>query len=215
MVRDVDLVVPSGQVLAVLGPNGAGKTTLMLTLAGLLPRLSGSVTVDDRELPGGNPTRAARRGLVLVPDDRALFTNLDVEQNLSVARRRAGASFDELAEIFPSLAARRRVRAGDLSGGEQQMLAVARALVQCPRVLIVDELSMGLAPIVAEELLAAVRRIADETGTTVVLVEQHVSLALAVSDLAVVLVRGRIALRGPAEELALHPARLEAAYLGA
>jgi branched-chain amino acid transport system ATP-binding protein len=213
--RGIDLAVNGGDVLAVLGPNGAGKTTLLETLAGLLPRLAGEVVVEGHALPSGNPAAAARAGLVLVPDDRSLFTSLTVRENLEVASARRGQDPTEMLELFPALEKRWKVAAGMLSGGEQQMLAVARALVQRPRVLLVDEMSMGLAPVIVEQLLPIVRRIADTTGAVVVIVEQHVGLALEVADSALVIVHGEIALRSPAKALAREHERLEAAYLGA
>jgi branched-chain amino acid transport system ATP-binding protein len=214
IVRDLDLEVAGGEVLAVLGPNGAGKTTLMATLAGLLPRLGGDVRIGDTPLPSGRPRAAARAGLVLVPDDRALFGPLTVEENIEVARRRGGATVDDMLDLFPALATRRRLTAVNLSGGEQQMLTLARALVQRPRVLLVDEMSLGLAPLIVETLLPLVRRIADETGAAVVIVEQHVDLALEVADRAVVLVHGEVSLGGTTAELTAHTDRLKAAYLG-
>ncbi|MFW0785785.1 ABC transporter ATP-binding protein [Gordonia sp. CPCC 206044] len=214
VVRGLDVDVSNGSVLAVLGPNGAGKTTLMMTLAGLLPRLGGEVLVDDKPLPNGNPSRANKSGVVLVPDNRALFSGLTVADNLTIARRKGGMSLDEILDLFPALQARWKVAAGSLSGGEQQMLAVARALVQKPSVLLIDEMSMGLAPVIVESLLPMVRRIADTTGTSVVLVEQHVRLALEVADDAIVLVHGDVTLRGSSAELRRHPDRLEAAYFG-
>ncbi|MEX5637022.1 ABC transporter ATP-binding protein [Parafrankia sp. FMc2] len=215
VVRSLDLVAEPGTVVGVLGPNGAGKTTLMLTLAGLLPRLSGEVLVDGKVLASARPAAANRAGLVLVPDDRSLFSTLLVRENLTVANRPGGYTLDEVVDLFPALAPRLGVPAGALSGGEQQMLAVARALVQRPRVLLIDEMSMGLAPVIVEGLLPVVRRIADETGAVVVLVEQHVRLALEVADRAVVLVHGEVVRSGPAAELAADPEALEAAYLGA
>jgi branched-chain amino acid transport system ATP-binding protein len=214
IVRGFDVSVESGSVLAVLGPNGAGKTTVLETLAGLLPRLDGLVRIDGAAIASGRPTAAARAGLVLVPDDRALFTSLTVEQNLEVARKKSGPAPHDMLELFPALEKRWTLAAGDLSGGEQQMLAMARGLVQQPRVLLVDEMSMGLAPVVVEQLLPVVRRIADTTGAVVVLVEQHVQLALEVADHAIVLVHGEIALRGTAAELLAEKEGLEAAYLG-
>ena len=214
VLRSFDLVADAGTVVGLLGPNGAGKTTLMLTLAGLLPRLRGEVLVGGRLLPSGRPAAANRAGIVLVPDDRSLFSTLSVRENLTVASRRGGYTLDEVVDLFPALAPRLDLPAGALSGGEQQMLAVGRALVQKPQVLLIDEMSMGLAPVIVEGLLPLVRRIADETGTVVVLVEQHVQLALEVSDQAVVLVHGEVVRSGPAAELAADRDALEAAYLG-
>ncbi|PXW36212.1 UNVERIFIED_CONTAM: amino acid/amide ABC transporter ATP-binding protein 2 (HAAT family) [Williamsia faeni] len=214
IIHELDLDVPSGSVLAILGPNGAGKSTLMLTLAGLLPRLGGSVSVDGHELPSGRAVSANRAGLVLVPDSRALFSGLSVEEHISIARRKGGPTIAKIKELFPALEPRWQVAAGSLSGGEQQMLAIARALVQMPKVLLIDEMSMGLAPVIVENLLPVVREIAESTGATVVLVEQHVRLALEVADQAIVMVHGAVTLRGSATELTLAPERLEAAYLG-
>jgi branched-chain amino acid transport system ATP-binding protein len=210
--RKIDLEVAQSSVLAVLGPNGAGKTTVMLTLAGLLPRLGGRVSVHGRELPNGRPGTVNKAGVVLVPDNRALFTTLTVRDNLIVARRSHGMSVDDALDLFPALRKRLDIAAGALSGGEQQMLAMARGLIQRPRVLLVDEMSMGLAPVIVEDLVPVVRRIAAETGAAVIIVEQHVHLALELADEAVVLVHGEITLRGRSDELTTD--RLEAAYLG-
>jgi branched-chain amino acid transport system ATP-binding protein len=214
-IRDIDLAVGSGEVLAVLGPNGAGKTTLLETVAGLLPRLDGEVLVNGQRLQSGNPAAASKAGVVLIPDDRSLFNSLTVRENLQVAISKRGRDPREMLELFPALEKRWSLSAGMLSGGEQQMLAVARALVQRPKVLLVDEMSMGLAPVVVEALLPTVRQIADATGAVVVVVEQHVGLALEVADSALVMVHGKVALSSPARELASDPHRLEAAYLGA
>lgn len=212
--EDLDLDLDAGQVLSVLGPNGAGKTTLLLTLAGLLPALGGSVSVAGRTLPGGQPAAANSAGLVLVPDDRALFTKLSVAENLQVARRPGGSSPRDLLDVFPGLEKRWDVAAGALSGGEQQMLAMARALVQQPKVMLVDEPSQGLAPLIVEALFETIRRIADEGRTAVVLVEQHVDVALDISERAAVLQRGRIVLDGTSAEVRSRYDELEAAYLG-
>jgi branched-chain amino acid transport system ATP-binding protein len=212
--RDLELDVQAGSVLALLGPNGAGKSTLLLTLAGLLPARIGTVAVDGARLRNGNPVAASRAGVVLVPDDRSLFTTLTVEENLEVARRRNGPPPRELLDVFPALEKRWDLTAGALSGGEQQMLAMARALIQQPRVLLVDEMSLGLAPLVVEALFGTVRRIARDHGAAIVLVEQHVSLALNVADEAAVINRGTIVLRGTADELRHDGQRIERAYFG-
>ena len=174
----------------------------------------GTVSVAGRELKSGRAAAASRAGLVLVPDDRALFPSLSVRDNIRAACRRRQDPSEEVLELFPALRDRWKLRAGALSGGEQQMLAVARALVQKPRVLLVDEMSMGLAPLVVEHLLPVVRRIADDSGAVVVLVEQHVGLALEVADEAIVLVHGEVVLRGSAADLLRNPDALEDAYLG-
>ena len=213
-VREIDLDLQAGEVTAVLGPNGAGKTTLMMTLAGLLPRISGDVLLDGQPLPSGKPNVANLAGVVLVPDNRALFTTLTVRENIEIARLTGQEHrVDEVIDLFPRLHDRLNLKAGALCGGEQQMLAMARGIVQNPKVFLIDEMSMGLAPIIVERLLPVVRHIAD-SGAAVVLVEQHISLALEVADQAVVLVHGDVALRGSAAELRTDPSRLERAYLG-
>jgi branched-chain amino acid transport system ATP-binding protein len=214
-VRDFDLSADAGTVVAVLGPNGAGKTTLLETIAGYLPRIGGEVIVDGKPLKSGRAYAANKEGVVLVPDDRSLFTTLTVRENLELATRKGAPSLDQIGDMFPALANRWKVDVGAVSGGEQQMLAVARALVQNPRVLLLDEMSTGLAPIIVENLLPVVRRIADETHAVVVLVEQHVPLALEVADDAMVLVHGDVLLSGTAKSLAADPSALEAAYMGA
>jgi branched-chain amino acid transport system ATP-binding protein len=214
-IRDVDLDLKAGEVTAVLGPNGAGKTTLMMTLAGLLPRVEGDVLLGGRSLPSGKPNVANMAGVVLVPDNRALFTTLTVRENLEVARIKGENNVDEVIDLFPNLVSRLNLKAGALSGGEQQMLAMARGIVQKPKVFLVDEMSLGLAPIIVEQLLPIVRRIADDAGAAVVLVEQHISLALECADSALVLVHGEVSLRGSGQELRSNPDVLEAAYLGA
>jgi branched-chain amino acid transport system ATP-binding protein len=214
VVRDLDLTVAPGEVVAVLGPNGAGKTTVLRTVSGFLPPLGGTIAVAGERLAGG-PRRMSRAGLVLVPDSRALFRGLTAMENLRLATRSGGPSVDDVIDLFPGLAPRTGLRAGMLSGGEQQMLALARALVQSPKVLLIDEMSMGLAPVAVESLMPTVRRVADETGAAVVLVEQHVHLALEVADSVVVMVHGSVALRGSAAEVGADTELLEAAYLGA
>ena len=212
--RDVSLSVESGEVLTLLGPNGAGKTTLLLTLAGLLPAQDGTIAVDDTALKNGRPSLANSAGVTLVPDDRCLFTTLTVEENLKVAARKGGPTPSTMLEVFPALEKRWELKAGALSGGEQQMLAMARALIQEPKVLLVDEMSMGLAPLVVESLFEAVRRIAAERGCAVVLVEQHVHVALGVADRAAVLSHGELVLDQDAASLRAAPEVLEQAYFG-
>lgn len=214
VLRNLDLSAGQGSVTAILGPNGAGKTTTLLTLAGLLPRRSGEIVVNGAALASGHAVAANAAGVVLVPDDRALFTNLTVEEHLVLGTRKVDRDPRSLLEIFPVLEARWEVPAGVLSGGEQQMLAVARGMAQDPKVLLIDEMSMGLAPVVVEDLVPMVRRIADEHGAAVVIVEQHVQLALEVADQALVLLHGDVALRGPAAELAADAEGLQRAYLG-
>jgi branched-chain amino acid transport system ATP-binding protein len=214
VVRDLDLAVGHKEILAVLGPNGAGKTTLLKTLAGFLAPTGGTITMDGSALRPGSARRANRAGVVLVPDYRALFTELTPVQNLRLAARRGGPSVAEVLDLFPALRRRVKLRAGELSGGEQQMLALGRALIQAPRVLLIDEMSMGLAPVVVEKLIPLVRQVADESGAAVVLVEQHVQLALDVADQAALLVHGDLVAAGPAAGLRQDAAALEAAYLG-
>jgi len=214
VVHGLDLQLNAGSILALLGPNGAGKTTLMLTISGFLYRQGGEVRLGDEVLPSGKPRKANRSGIVLVPDDRALFPKLTVREHLELAGRRHQHNVEDAVELFPGLAGRLQMNAGALSGGEQQMLALARAMAQKPLVMLIDEMSMGLAPIAAESLLKTIRRIADTTDTAVVIVEQHVPLALRIADEAAVLVHGDLVLSERADVLAGQPERIEAAYLG-
>jgi branched-chain amino acid transport system ATP-binding protein len=214
VVRGFDLTVGQGEVVALLGPNGAGKTTVLLTLAGLIPKIGGDIAIAGEPVGRSSAASISKRGLVLVPDDRALFTTLTTRENLLLGKRKHGLDIDAVLAYFPELAKRLDVAAGMLSGGEQQMLAIGRALVQRPKVLLIDELSMGLAPVIVQSLLPIVRRAAGEMGAGVVLVEQHVHLALDIADRAVVLVHGRTALEGTAAELSGDDERLEHAYLG-
>lgn len=214
VVKPFDLDVPPQTVLALLGPNGAGKSTILNTLSGFLPALNGEILVDGDPVRSGRPGDALAAGIVLVADDRALFKTLTVRDNLQVAARKSGSTPESMLELFPDLEKRWTVLAGDISGGEQQMLAVARGLIQEPRVLLLDEMSMGLAPIIVRNLLPVVRRIAEETAAAVILVEQHVGLALEVADEAIVIVQGEIKMSGPADELVRDAVGLQAAYFG-
>ena len=208
---------PAGEVVALLGPNGAGKTTTLETIAGLHRPISGTVELSGEGI-GGKPAHIlARRGVALVPEGRALFPGLTVHEHLRLAGRRGRGSArpeDELLEMLPELRKCLGRKAGLLSGGEQQMLAVGRALVTRPRLLLVDEMSLGLAPVIVERLLPILRRAADELGASVLFVEQHVALALEISDRAYILTHGRIQLEGAAAELRGRRELLAASYLG-
>jgi branched-chain amino acid transport system ATP-binding protein len=208
VVRDVDLCVEPGEVVALIGPNGAGKTTTLLTLAGELPVISGDV------LFRGTPTKAglhrrARRGMGFVTEERSVFMALTAEENLRVAGvRRADA-----VALFPELEPLMGRTAGLLSGGEQQMLTLARAVARDPKLLLVDELSLGLAPVIVKRLLQTVRRVASERATGILLVEQHVRQALHVADRVYVMQRGRIVMSGTGEEVHGRIDEIEATYL--
>ena len=218
VIRDINMHINSGEVVALLGPNGAGKTTTLLTVSGLLKALEGSVDVLGEPTTFGAPHKTARRGLAHVPEDRSLFFGLTVQENLKLGLRGSradqAAGLESALELLPALKPLMGRRAGLLSGGEQQMLAMARALVGKPKLLLVDEMSLGLAPIIVERLLPIVRDIADETGAGVLIVEQHVHLALEVADRAYVMSHGSIVLEGSAEELMERRDLLEASYLG-
>ncbi|GAA3524929.1 ABC transporter ATP-binding protein [Aeromicrobium panaciterrae] len=212
-VRDLDLSVRSGEILALLGPNGAGKTTTMLAAVGAIPLLSGSVTALGAPVVE-QVERNARRGITLVPDNRGVFHSLSVADNLRVAQRKSGSDAGFVLEYFPKLKGMLRQRCGSLSGGEQQMLALAKAMLPEPRVLLIDELSMGLSPIAVQNILPRLRAVADEQQMAIVLVEQHIDLALSIADSGIVLHHGRAALTGSADRLRRDRDAVESAYFG-
>jgi branched-chain amino acid transport system ATP-binding protein len=208
VVHDLSFDVEPGQVVCLLGPNGAGKTTTMLGLSGELPLISGEVLLD------GAPTKAplhkrARNGMAYVPEERSVFKSISARDNLRVGR----VDPSDAVALFPELDKCMSTRGGLLSGGEQQMLTLARALARRPRVLLADELSLGLAPMVVDRLLQAVRRAADEDGTGVVMVEQHAHKALRFADRAIVMRRGRVVLDLTGEEARKRIDEVEQAYL--
>ncbi len=217
VLRGIDLHVDRGEVVVILGANGAGKTTTLRALSGMI-RATGSVTLDGEELVGRNPADIVRRGVAHVPQGRGTFPELSVEDNLragAFTRKDKGVSADLglWYETYPVLHERRAQPAGSLSGGEQQMLAVARALMSRPTLLLLDEPSLGLAPLIVTDLFNRLEQINAETGTTMLVVEQNASLALALAQRAYVLEAGGLALSGPADELRENDA-IRQAYLG-
>jgi branched-chain amino acid transport system ATP-binding protein len=215
---DVSLGVRPRQLTALVGVNGAGKTTTLRTVMGSVPPWKGRIVFKDRDVTRLSPHEKVARGLVLVPEGRQLFTEMSVEENLEMGaygarpRRHMHENFLRVYALFPRLRERRRQRAGTLSGGEQQMLALGRGLMAEPEVLMIDELSLGLAPVLAQQLLLTLKTLKVE-GLTIVLVEQNVHLALALSDYAYVLAEGRIRVHGPAREIA-DMEEVRKAYLG-
>jgi branched-chain amino acid transport system ATP-binding protein len=213
VLHGVDLVVPAGGVVAVLGPNGAGKSTMLRVVGGLHPPSGGDIYLAGRRVNGVNPVELARSGMCTIPEGRGIFPNLTVKENLQMVTYR-GMSRKEVEErafsYFPRLSERRTQMAGTMSGGEQQMLAVARAIASDPSMLLLDELSMGLAPLIVDQLYEAVRQISAE-GVTILVVEQFAAAVLDVADTAAVMVNGRVVLTGTPKEV---EADLSNVYLG-
>ena len=213
VLRGVDLAVPYGSVVALLGPNGGGKSTALRVIAGQLPATSGDVFVAGRRINGAAPDELARRGVCLIPEGKGIFPNLSVRENLWMATH-GGTSLNEIEEVafarFPQLGQRPRQLAGSLSGGEQQMLAMSRALATNPALLLLDELSMGLAPIVVEQLYEIVAQVAKE-GVSILVVEQFARAVLGIVDWVGIMLRGRISNFGTPAAM---EAELSTAYLG-
>ncbi len=214
VVRNLDLSVAPGEVVALLGANGAGKTTTLRAVSGIVRPLDGRITIDGTDTSTISASQIARLGVSHVPEGRGIFFGLTVAEHFRLGPR--GEKLDPEAgyRYFPALTELKNRAAGLLSGGEQQMLAVARALMRRPKLLLLDELSLGLAPVIVERLLPVVREYATEEGCAVVLVEQHVGLALDVADRAYVLSHGRVVLHRPAAELRGNHELLLQSYLG-
>jgi branched-chain amino acid transport system ATP-binding protein len=217
VVKDVSLEIPAGEVTALLGPNGAGKSSLVLAVAGVLPPESGSVVLEGRELVGRRPEKIRAAGVAVVPEGRRLLPDLTVEDNIQVATfalpGALGRERREYAlELFPELKARLTARARSLSGGEQQMVVLAQALVSQPQFILIDELSLGLAPVVVKRLIPTIRTVA-ESGVGVLLIEQFATLALGLANRAHVMEGGELRFSGLATELKERPELLESAYL--
>lgn len=208
ILHGVSLAVPQGTVVALLGPNGAGKTTTLRAISGTVPLTKGVIRLDGRRISGRSTSAIAQRGVVLIPEGRGVFPSLSVADNIEIAVRSAPdtspgqrrAGFERIVATFPRLGERLSQAAGTLSGGEQQMLALSRALVSRPRVLMMDEISMGLAPIVVDQLFAAVAALRAE-GATILLVEQYLTHALRLADICYVLAKGEVAFVGDPVEL--------------
>jgi branched-chain amino acid transport system ATP-binding protein len=214
VVRDLTLTVGAGEVVALLGANGAGKTTTLRAISGLLKPSAGAVRLNGADLAGVAPTARARLGIAHVPHDRGIFFGLTVAEHFRLDGIGAPADLDVAFDHFPALRPLRTRKAGLLSGGEQQMLAIARALSRKPKLLMLDEMSLGLAPVIVSRLLPVVRENATASGTGVLLVEQHVQLALKIADRGYVLSHGQLAATGTAENLRKDSALLAASYLG-
>ncbi|MEQ8444422.1 MAG: ABC transporter ATP-binding protein [Pelagibacterium sp.] len=212
IVRGTSLVANSGEISVLLGANGAGKTTLLEGISGIIPVSRGKMTLEGKDLSRSNPGVRARSGLAHVEQGRAIFAEMTTEENLKVALN-PGAELDEAYALFPELKTRKHIKSGLLSGGEQQMVVIGRALLGRPKVILIDEMSAGLAPVVVGRLMTAVRRLADE-GLAVVLVEQFANLALSIGDRAYVLRRGTMVYAGDCDPLRKDAGRLHKLYLG-
>jgi branched-chain amino acid transport system ATP-binding protein len=217
VLHGVDLVVAAGEVVTLLGPNGAGKSTMLRAISGLLPVNAGTVRFDGRDITNITPREAARAGLVHVIEGHRVFTQISVTDNLllagyDLARGERTARIEEALSFFPEIADKRHERGGALSGGQQQMLTVAQGLVRCPRLLMLDEPSAGLSPVLVDRVLSVIAQLRSQ-GTAVLLVEQLLAKALGAADRVYALVQGKIVLQAPTSEENL-PQRIERAYFG-
>ncbi|MGD9958298.1 ABC transporter ATP-binding protein [Nocardioides sp.] len=214
VVREASLDVAPGEVVTMLGPNGAGKTTTLLSIVGALRPMAGSITFDGEDITKKGTDAISRLGLVLVPDSRGIFFDLTVKEHFRLAVAKGDKDgLDAILDRFSALRPLLNRRAGLLSGGEQQMLALGKALVMKPKVLMIDEMSLGLAPLIVQSLMPIIRQAAEEDGMGVLLVEQHIEMALRFADRGVVLNRGEIRFEGPASELLANRDEVEASYL--
>jgi branched-chain amino acid transport system ATP-binding protein len=217
VVRNVSLEIAPGEITALLGPNGAGKSSMVLAVGGVLPLKHGSVMLGERELARRRPEHIRRAGVAIVPEGRRLLADLTVEDNIRVATyslsdKEARAGRARALELFPELEKRLRTQAKSLSGGEQQMVVLAQALVSAPRFVIIDELSLGLAPVIVQRLMPTIRSVT-ESGAGVLLIEQFATVALGLANAAYVMEGGRIQYSGNAQELHDNPDLLHSAYL--
>ncbi len=217
VVAGISLDIPAGEVTALLGPNGAGKSSLVLAVGGVLKPVAGKIELGERDLAGARPEKIRAAGVAVVPEGRRLLGELTVEENITVAtytlsRDQAQVARGRALEMFPELEPRLRTSARSLSGGEQQMLVLAQALVTEPRFILIDELSLGLAPIVVNRLLPTIRELA-EAGIGVLLIEQFATIALALANRAHIMEGGKLQYSGTAEELRTNPELLRNAYL--
>lgn len=216
--KDVSLEVKKGDIVTLLGANGAGKTSILKVISGILKPQSGTFSFDNEDLTGKSPEKVVKHGIVQSPEGRQVFPELTVEENLQIGsytlkdRKEAAKTMEKVYHYFPRLKERQKQAAGTLSGGEQQMLAIGRALMAKPKLLLLDEPSLGLAPLIVKDIFSIIREI-NQQGTTVFLVEQNANQALAISDYAYILETGKVTLHGPAAELK-NDSKVKQAYLG-
>ncbi|MFS0776951.1 ABC transporter ATP-binding protein [Neobacillus sp. 3P2-tot-E-2] len=221
ILHDIDFEVNKGEIVSIIGANGAGKSTLLNTLAGLYRPTAGTVTLDGEVISGNQAFKVVKKGLSLVPEGRQIFSNLTVKENLMLGmfskyykeKKLVNVNLTKILDMFPGLKKHLNNLAGNLSGGEQQMLAIGRGLMSNPKIILLDEPSMGLAPKIVNEILDTLVIIKEDLGTMVILVEQNVKAALKVSDKAYVLDQGKIILNGTREEISANP-QVMSAYLG-